>query len=435
MIKHKGNVAASLNELKRDQNNAVAFIYENAQNGNGKFSKAVFTIKDVYATIDAPTQASSLILKNFMPYYDAEVVSRIKVHGGAIVAKTHTDELALGGTGTYSAWGLITNPLDSERMIGGSSSGAAATFTDSISIALGSDTGDSVRIPASYMGINGFKPSYGAISRYGLFAFASSLDTVAYFGHNVSDIISVSEVLFGQDQKDMSSREVIKPTQSKAKPQTVAFLKNTDVLSEEVKAEYANLKLKLEQDGIQVNTVEIDEKLLKAIDTTYMVISFSEASSNDANLNGIAFGNRAGGQDWKEIMTNARSNGFGPMVQRRFALGSFYLQVENQQDIFIKAQKVRRVIVEEFAKIYQNNDLLIFPAASIAPKIKDGKKDSWYSSYLTQANLGGTPSLTLKWIKEENMPVGLSLDASLYSDARLLSHALYLEELLGGNHE
>lgn len=182
-------------------------------------------------------------------------------------------------------------------MIGGSSSGAAATFTESISIAIGSDTGDSVRLPASYVGLNGFKPSYGAISRYGVFAFATSLDTVGYFAHNVSDLILTSQVLFGKDPKDMSSREVVKPTNEVVKPKTVAFLSNTDVLSETVKKEYGALKEKFEKDGIKVNVVELDEKLLNVIDTTYMVISFSEASSNDANLNGIAFGNRAGGND------------------------------------------------------------------------------------------------------------------------------------------
>uniref|UniRef100_A0A2C9KVI7 Amidase domain-containing protein n=1 Tax=Biomphalaria glabrata TaxID=6526 RepID=A0A2C9KVI7_BIOGL len=183
-MKNNGNITLALNELKNNKNNAVAYIYENPAHSEGKLSGAVFTIKDNYATKDAKTEASSLILKGFNPSYDATVVARLKEEGAAIVAKTHMDELALGGTGTYSAYGLITNPLNPERMIGGSSSGAAATMTKNVSVALGSDTGDSVRLPASYTGLVGFKPSYGAISRYGLFAFASSLDTVGYFAHN-----------------------------------------------------------------------------------------------------------------------------------------------------------------------------------------------------------------------------------------------------------
>lgn len=435
MIKNKGNIAAAIAELKQDTNNAVSFVYENAQFDSGAFNGATFTIKDNYATKDAKTEASSLILKGFNPSYDAEVVARIRAEGGAIVGKTHMDELALGGTGTYSAYGLISNPHDSERMIGGSSSGAAATMSVNISIALGSDTGDSVRLPASYAGLVGFKPSYGAISRYGLFAFASSLDTVGYFAHNVSDIITASAILFGKDTKDLTTREVSRPAHTPVKPKTVAMLDHLDVLSPFVREHYMGLKTKLENEGIKVNMIKLDEKLLKAIDTTYMVISFSEASSCLANLNGIAFGNRQEGTDWASVMTNTRSKGFGPMVQRRLALGAYYLQVENQEEIFVKAQKVRQVITNAFKEIYASNDVLIFPSATIAPKLSEGKTSSWYSSYLTHANLAGTPSLSMKWIKENKMPIGLSLDAGLYKDKMLLEHALYIEALLGGKHE
>lgn len=433
-IKNIGNISDAINELKNDKNNAVSFIYENAKIHDGLLSGATFTIKDIFATEDAPTQASSKILENFMPYYDAEVVARLRKAGATFVGKTHLDELALGGTGTYSAYGIIKNPLDKTRIIGGSSSGAAATFSKNISIALGSDTGDSVRLPASYTGHFGFKPSYGAISRFGLFAFATSLDTVGFFAHNVNDLIVTSNVLFGEDEKDFSSRTVDLPTIEEIKPKRVAMLSNTELLSKKIKDDYAHLKETLSKEGVEINEYKLDTKLLEAINTCYMIISFSEASSNNANLNGIAFGNSISGKTWVDQMTSTRSKGFGRMVQRRFALGAFYLQKENQDIYFNKAKQVRRMIVDMFNKLYSENDLLIFPSAPIAPLLSEGKEDNWFSSYLTHANLSGNPSLSIPWVSEGDMPVNLTLDAKLYNDKSLLSYALWFERLFGGKN-
>lgn len=293
MIKHKGNIMTASTEFLNDKNNAVAFTYESSKFSEGTLNGATVTIKDNYATVDAPTQGSSKILDGFMPKYDATVVAKLREAGAALIGKTHLDELAMAGTGTYSAYGEIVNPLDKTRMIGGSSSGAAATFTDAISIALGSDTGDSVRQPASYTGIVGFKPSYGAVSRFGVYAFASSLDTVAYFTHNVHDSIITSQVLFGRDDKDMTSREVTKPVAEAVKPKQVAVLKDAlNVLTPEMKKAFDGVKAKLQADGVEVVEVTIDQTLLELIDIVYAIISYSEASSNDANLTGVIYGNR-----------------------------------------------------------------------------------------------------------------------------------------------
>lgn len=178
MIKQKGNIQNALKDLKNNNNNAVAEVYENAKFGKGILSEATVTIKNVFATKTGITSGGSLILKDFQPGYDATIVSLLEKAGAAIVGKVHNDELALGGSGLLSAFGEVKNPLDPERMIGGSSSGSAATLTDNVTIAIGSDTGNSVRLPASFVGKVGFKPSYGAVSRYGLFPFASSLDHV-----------------------------------------------------------------------------------------------------------------------------------------------------------------------------------------------------------------------------------------------------------------
>lgn len=426
-------------ELKKNKNNAVAYVYDKAlKEGNGLLNNAVFTIKEVFATKDAKTTASSLILENFKPGYNATCVQKLIDAGALRVAKVYCDELALGGTGTFSAFGLIKNPLDKERLSGGSSSGSVATFTDNISFALGSDTGDSVRLPASYIGNVGFKPSYGAISRYGMFAYASSLDTVSYFAHNVNDIAVVSKVLFGVDSKDFTSKEVKIDNVQKLQPKKIGVLNVSKNLSNFVSNNFQELVGKLKTNkNIKVEVIEPQEDLLNAIKAIYDIISYSEASSNLANLNGIAFGSRKEGKSWEEIMTNTRSQGFGKMVQRRLTLGTFFLHSKNQKDLFLKAQQGRRLFKEYWDKLHKQYDIVIYPAyADVAPYINKKNKNYKYMEYiLTGSNLAGNPSITIPWIKKDNLPINLAIDADIYQDEKLLSHALWMEEFLGGEHE
>ncbi|MBT1409025.1 Asp-tRNA(Asn)/Glu-tRNA(Gln) amidotransferase subunit GatA [Mycoplasma bovis] len=435
-LENKGNFNKALDELKNDKNNCVSSLYTKKRASiDGILENSVFTIKDNYATDDQKATASSMILKNFKPYYNATAIQKLLDAGAIPVAKVHCDELALGGTGKHSAFGLITNPFDSSRLAGGSSSGSAATLTSNVSFSLGSDTGDSVRLPASYNGIVGFKPSYGAISRFGLFAFASSLDTVAYFAHNVNDIAVLSRVMFGKDPRDMTSLDVKIDNVIKAKPQKIGVL-NVNYLEKFVDKEYKKLINKLSK-STTVELVSIDEKLYKAIKPVYEIISFSEASSNLANLNGVAFGSRKDGNNWEEIMTNTRADGFGEMVQLRLALGSFFLHSKNQEEMILKAQKVRRLIKEHIDSILNQYDVVIYPcAADYAPYIDDSKNRSHgYMDYiLTGANLSGNPSLSLPWIKND-LFVNLSIDSKIYDDEKLLSYALWIEEFLKENNE
>lgn len=433
---NKGNFEKALEELKNNQNNCVSSLYdEKIKVGDGILNECVFTIKDNYATECKKATASSKILENFMPHYNATVVQKLLDAGAVPVAKVHCDELALGGTGKHSAFGLITNPFDSSRLAGGSSSGSAATLTNNVAFSLGSDTGDSVRLPASYNGLVGFKPSYGAISRFGLFAFASSLDTVAYFAHNVSDIATLSQVVFGKDARDMTSLNIKINDVKKAKPQKIGIL-NVHGLEEFVDKKYKELIRKLSK-ATNVELVDINETLFKAIKPVYEIISYSEASSNLANLNGIAFGSRKDGSNWEEIMTSTRAEGFGEMVQLRLALGSFFLHSKNQEEMILKAQKVRRLIKEHLDSIHKQFDIVIYPcAADYAPCIDDSKnKSHGYMDYiLTGANLAGNPSLSIPWIKD-NLFVNLSIDSTIYEDEKLLSHALWIEEFLKENNE
>ena len=435
MIKNRGNIKKALDGLKSSP--ATSYLFKDAKFGEGLLNGAVFTIKDLYTNKDSIVQASSKILEGFYPFYDSTIVQKIKANGGAIVANVHCDELGLGGTGTFNAYSNIgQNPLDKKRIIGGSSSGSVYTFNKNISVSIGSDTGDSVRLPASFNGLYGFKPSYGAISRYGKFPFAASLDTVGYFAHNVEDIILTSQVLYGKDKKDMSSKDVEKPINKAIKPKKVGFINNANELEEYQKKAYENLKQQLKKDNIKILEFSLNKELVKNINCVYQAISFSEASSNNSNFNGITFGKNLRGKNWSEIMTNTRSKLFGYEVQRRMTIGAYFLLSENIKDIFYKAQKVRRLIVNEFSSIKKQVDVLVFPATKIAPLFNE-KKDhkNFWNSYLIHANFSGSPSISIPWKKHHKMPFNLSIDALLYEDKKLLSYALYLDNFLRSNNE
>ncbi|MGZ9413241.1 amidase family protein [Mycoplasma sp. Z386] len=434
MIKNKGNFLLAHKELHKDTNNAVSFLFpEQEIIENKALSGCVFTIKDVFATKTAKTQASSRLLENFYPSYNATVVQKLLDNGAIPVAKVHNDELALGGEGIYSYWGIISHPLDNKRKIGGSSSGSAATLTNNVSFALASDTGDSVRLPASYIGKVGFKPSYGAVSRFGMFAYASSLDTVSWFAHNVNDVIEVAKVAYGKDYNDMTSENILINNVIKTKPDKIGYFNiPKNLLSESVYEKYFSF-IKEISAFVETESIEPNADLLKAIKPVYEIISYSEASSNLANLNGIAFGQRENGKDWSEIMTNTRSKGFGKMVQRRLILGSYFLEKENQDELFLKAQKIRRLIKNYLDELYDKYDIVIYPAApDVAPYFENAEKRSYMDYILTGSNLAGSPSITMKLGVDKNnkLPFNLAIDSKMQNDEKLLSYALWIEEKL-----
>ena len=435
---NKGNFNNAVNQLKNDQNNAVNEVYENKINSNqkGQLANVIFTLKNNYAKNFGHTDGSSNILKEFNPGYNATILDKLFAQGAQLVATTNLDEFGLGGTGLYSNAGIILHPKNPKYLVGGSSSGSAATFNDDLGFAIGSDTGDSVRLPASNIGKVGFKPSYGAVSRYGLFAYASSLDTVAWFTHNLNDSICLAQTLFGQDKMDLTSLNLPIHDVKLTKPKTIAYLDCFDHLSDYVANAYQKLIDKIKQDpSIKLTKIKPDLALLNSIKTVYDIISFAEASSNLSNLTGIGFGNRQPGESWEEVIKNTRSNGFGFMVQRRLALGSFYLEKENQQDIFLRAQKIRRLIVDWFTKIHQANDIFIYPASATIAPLKDAEIEfstDYMGSILTGANLVGNPSISIKLDEHQSMPFNLAIDGLIYQDQNLLSYGLWIEELIKG---
>ena len=410
-----------------------------------------YALKDNFSTTGILTTGSSNILKDYIPVYDATVYKKLKRAGATLVGKTVLDELAMGGTGTTGATGVVKNPWDKERMIGGSSAGsAAAVALGIVPFAIGSDTGDSVRKPAAFGGLVGFKPTYGRISRYGMFAFASSLDHVAMFTKSVEDAAIVTDIIKGQDPMDMTtlkddSKKYSELVTEEPKSKKLFYIKeicDKELYkdSEEVTkvlTKFHELLDKCRQEGFTIEEVSIDKDLLNAIYPTYMCISCAEATSNNANLTGIQFGPRGEGESIEEIIFDARTKGFSELIKRRFVLGSFILQKENQDKLFLNAQRVRRLIVEKITELFKEYDGMILPASGgIAPKFTDTSEklsDRYLllENHLAIGNFGGFPSITIPYGMVEDMPIGLNITGRIKEDDEVLKLAYQVEKLTG----
>ena len=352
----------------------------------------------------------------------------------------------MGGTGSSGHLGKTYNPWDESktRMIGGSSCGSAAACAAGIvPYSIGSDTGDSVRKPASYSALVGFKPTWGRISRYGLFTFAASLDTVAYFTRNVKDSTLLLNVLAGHDDKDTTSSllplEDYEKLEDKKYNLTIIKEIYDDLKDETIKKAFDELVKALKQKGYKINTVSIGFNLTKAIYSCYYIISSAESTSNNANLDGIRFGTNKEAESYEEMLFKVRTEGFSDRIRRRFVIGSISLLEENQEEIYLRALRCRRVIVDTFNKILESSDAIILPATPTIALLFDGdvpkksfNKDATISdNYLAFANLGGYPSITLPLGFEQNMPFGVNLTSHHFTEAKLLKIAQVVEDTTG----
>lgn len=434
----------SIDEARKCQDEFNPFVtilakYEKVDS-DSLLSGIPYALKDNISTKGILTTASSNILKNYVPVYDATIYEKLKKAGAVLMGKTVLDELAMGGTGTTGHTGVVRNPWNKERQIGGSSAGsAAAVALGIVPFAIGSDTGDSVRKPAAYGGIVGFKPTYGRISRYGLFAFASSLDHLGIFARNVRDVAIVSDIVKGHDEKDMTSL----PDDNKiyhdlidndVKGKKLFYIKEALLDADnEVVNNFNKVIKNCENLGITVKGESIDKDLLLALYPAYMAISCAEATSNDANLNGIHFGVRGEGRTPDEIITDARTKGFSELIKRRFIIGSYILQRENQEKLFLNAYRVRRMIVDKINEKFREYDGLIMPAAAgIAPKFNE-KNDKLSDEYLILdnhlciGNFGGYPSITIPSGFINDMPIAINITGRIKEDDLVLNLANKLE--------
>ncbi|MCI6002448.1 MAG: aspartyl/glutamyl-tRNA amidotransferase subunit A [Tenericutes bacterium] len=438
-------------KLNGDYNNFVTILdkLEHSSNKNSLLNGIPYALKDNFSTKDILTTASSNILKDYIPVYNSTVYQKLIDAGCVLVGKTTLDELAMGGTGTTCHTGVVRNIWDKKRMVGGSSSGSAnAVASGIVPFALGSDTGDSVRKPASYVGVIGFKPTYGRISRYGLFAFASSLDHVGIFARNVKDVAIVTDVLKGKDTNDMTSLEDdnINYLDNEIKGRKLFYIKeviniktNNKETDEIIKNFKENID-KLRELGFIIEEVSIDKKLLEAVYPTYNIISCAEATSNNANLTGILYGPRSDKDNINDMIFDARTKGFSELIKRRFVIGSYVLQKENQEKLFLNACRVRRIIVDKINDLFKKYDGYILPACgTVAPLLEDAsdKLTEEYlilENHLQIGNFGGFPSITIPCGYVNNMPISINLTGRAKEDSLVLNMAYHISNKLG-NHD
>lgn len=414
-------------------------------------------IKDNFNTKGIRTTASSRILDNYVPIYDATVIQKLKDAGAILFAKTSMDELGMGGTNLNAYTGKVNNPYDVNRISGGSSGGSAALVAEGVvPVAMGTDTGDSIRKPAAYCGVVGFKPTYGRISRYGVIPYASSLDHVGFFTTCIKDAARMLQVCAGRDDHDMTSsyekiEEYEKNLNSDIRGKKIAVLDNVmnSIEDQRIVDNFNEVIEKLEKRGAIVERVSMDETLLQTLLPVYLIIANAEACANHSNLDGVRFGMREEGHDLEEIMINSRTKGFSSAVRKRFVLGSYSLFVENQEKLFRKAQKVRRVIVDEYKKILEQYDCVIASAApTVAPHPEDSVGEKMSDTYLVAenfmilGNMSGYPSLTLPSGFVEGLPIGINVTAKAFDEQNLLNICKAIEEetglenhTAGGNHE
>ncbi len=406
-----------------------------------------YVAKDNFSTKGIETTASSNVLKGYVPLFDATVIAKLKDRKCVLIAKASMDELAMGGTGTTSHLGPTYNPYDPshERMIGGSSSGSAASLAAGIgSFSLGSDTGDSVRKPAAYGGLVGVKPTWGRISRYGLFPFAPSLDHVGYFTREVKGAAVLFSALAGRDEKDATSSSLpiddclVDIDRGIAGLRVAYFKEIVDSLpSKTLKDKFFASLDRLSKRGAMVEEVEFGLDLLRAVYPAYMVISCAEATSNDANLDGIKFGPHYEGKNYEETIKKARTNGFSELIKRRFVIGSYCLMRENQEELFLRAQRLRRLIVDRLNEIYGSHDIVYLPAApGVAPRF-DASSDRLSSSYLIDdnhlalGNFAGLPSISLPLAFEDGLPLGVNAMGRAHEEKTLFRFAYEVEKVTG----
>ncbi len=407
-----------------------------------------FGVKDNFSTKDVLSTGSSNTLNNYVPFYTATVVQKLFDKGAVMVNKTALDEFGMGGTGTTCHTGPVLNPWNRKRMCAGSSAGSACAVASGVyPYALGSDTGDSIRKPAAYCGIVGYKPTYGMLSRYGLFPFASSLDHVGVLTRSVLDAAIVVDAMKGQDKHDMTSWDSrhINLEQALTKDikgkklfyiKELVEIENYPKASPELKEHLANFHKTLEIVrglGIEVEGVNIAKDLLNSIPAVYVILSCAEATSNMSNLTGIIFGPRGTSSKVTDMMMEHRTKGFSPLIKRRFVIGSYILQKENQERYFKNAQRVRRLIVDEMKKLFNIYDGLILPVSSGPAKSFEQNDDvidentNVLEEHLQIGNFGGFPSITIPNGFIDNLPVGINITGNCYDDENVLNIAYALE--------
>lgn len=401
-------------------------------------------VKDNICTKGQKTTCASKILENFVPAFDAEAVKRLEDAGMIVLGKTNMDEFAMGSTTETSAFGVTTNPWNTEHVPGGSSGGScAAVAAGEAVLALGSDTGGSIRQPAAYCGVTGLKPTYGRVSRYGLIAYASSLDQIGPVGRNVQDCAALFEVIAGHDAKDStSSQKAVESweslTEGSLKGKKIGipkeyFAQGTD---EEVKKALTDAIELMAENGAEVEYFSL--KMVDYVIPAYYIIACAEASSNLERFDGVKYGYRnMESTELHEMYKKSRAEGFGEEVKRRILLGSFVLSAGYYDAYYLKALKAKALIKKEFDQAFEKYDCILAPASpTTAPKIGTSLCDplQMYLSdiYTVAVNLAGLPAVSLPCGRDsQGLPVGMQIIGDCFQEKKILQTAAAYEALRG----
>ena len=397
-------------------------------------------IKDVMVTKGVRTTASSKILENFIPPYDCTAVARLEAAGAIVLGKMNCDEFAMGSSNENSAYGPVRNPRDKSRVPGGSSGGSAAAVAAGMAVAtLGSDTGGSIRQPASFCGVVGLMPTYGRVSRYGLIAFASSLDHIGPLTRTVKDAAIMLRVLAGRDPMDSTSADVPVPDYEAELAKPVNGLKIGvpqeyfgEGLDPQVRAAVESGVAKLREAGCQIADISLPHT--KYAIPTYYVIATAEASANLARFDGVRYGHRTkNAHTLSEMYRRSRDEGFGPEVKRRIMLGTYALSSGYYDAYYLKAQRVRTLLTRDFEQAFQKVDAIVTPTAP-TPAFKLGEKaDDPLSMYLADiytvtADLAGIPGISVPCgTTQSGLPIGLQVLGRHFDEATVLrlAHAVF----------
>ncbi len=400
-------------------------------------------LKDVFATNGIRTTCGSKILDGYIPPYDATAWTRLSGAGATLIGKTNCDEFAMGSSNENSAFGPVHNPWDLSMVPGGSSGGsAAAVAAGEVVWALGSDTGGSVRQPASLTGVVGLKPTYGLISRYGLVAFASSLDTVGTFTRSVRDAATLLNTLAGKDRRDATSLELEVPDYRTGLEVGIRGLRVGVVVEAfgagvqpDVAASVRAAVDRLDRLGARVGEVHLPHAGYAL--SAYYLIAPSEASSNLARYDGVRYGLRVDGDDSIEMMFRTRGAGFGPEVKRRVMLGTYALSAGYYDEYYGQAQKVRTLIIRDYEAAFADFDVLVSPTSPTTAFPIGEKADDPMAMYLNDiftipANLAGVPAVSVPCgLDSAGLPIGLQFTAPVLAEPTLLRAAAALEADLG----
>ena len=444
-----------LNAVKLSRTNSLVFVNTNIiketkddEKTNAVLANIPLAVKDNISIKGWPLTCASAILKNYISLYNATAITLLKEAGALFLAKTNMDEFAMGSSSEYSVYGAVKNPIDLTRTAGGSSGGSAAAVAEGlVPAALGSDTGGSIRQPAALTGTVGLKPTYGTVSRYGLVAFASSLDQIGPITRSVLDAALILSIIAKYDSNDSTSINANLPAPNNIVSE-IKSLKDKKFrigipkeyiqypeLQQEIAESLENISKLLAKNGHEI--VEVSLKMAaKYSIPVYYIVATAEASSNLARYDGIRYGLREEAHTLDQTYFRTRTKGFGIEVKRRIVMGTYVLSSGYYDQYYMKALKVRRLIKNEFDEVFKNVDFILTPttpttAFKLGEKLNDPVKMYLSDLYTVPVNLAGLPAISVPTAKDKNnLPIGLQIIAPPLKDLFMLALAYQIEQLL-----